>query len=417
VAVLAVALLGSGAALDRAGVLGGPAAEATPPAAEDFSLIRQAWDLLHEKYVGAANLDEKQLAYGAIEGMTQAVDDPGHTSFETPEELAQSHAALSGSYVGIGVQLDVKDTGPVIVTVFRKGPAATAGLLPGDRITAVDGTDVTKLDIDKVAALVRGDEGTKVTITVERDGRTSPLTVTLTRSKIDLPAVDWAPIPGTNLAMLRLESFTSGSADELKAALTEILASHPSGLVFDLRGNGGGYINEAISIASQFLTSGNVHLSRDAQGNVTPTAVEPGGLAPKIPMVVLVDAGTASSAEIVTGALQDAHRATIVGQRTFGTGTVLSEQSLSDGSALRIGVIEWLTPNGRSIWREGLEPDVSVALPAGVLPLAPADLRSLDAKQIKARDDTQLQKAIDILDDVPVSAQIGTVGTTHAIAE
>lgn len=396
VVALAIGVFTAGVAVDRTGLLGGPAAEVVSTAGEDFSLVREAWDLLHERYVGADDLDDRDLAYGAIEGLAGAVDDPGHTSFMTPEERERSHQSLSGSFVGVGIALDERDGSAVIVTVMRGSPAEAAGLRVGDRIVAVDGTDVGSAGIDTVASLVRGDEGTTVIMTLERSGVSELVTATMKRTKIELPAVSWAKVPGSDVVMLRLEQFSSGSADQFKTSLGEVLATDPSGIVLDLRGNGGGYINEAIAIASQFLTEGDVHLSRDAQGTLTPTAVQPGGLAPTIPLVVLVDEGTASSAEIVTGALQDAGRAEVIGRRTFGTGTVLSETPLSDGSALRIGVIEWLTPDGRSIWREGLAPDHSVTLPADTSPLVPDDLAGFNAAAIGSRD-VQLTKALEVL--------------------
>jgi carboxyl-terminal processing protease len=397
VGVLSIALLGGGVAIDRSGVIGGPAAVPTPPAAGDFALISQAWDLLHQKYVGAATMDNRQLAYGAIRGMTDAIDDPGHTSFETPQEVAQSHDSLAGSYVGIGVELDVGDTGPVIAGVFKGGPASAAGIRQGDHLLSVDGKVVTGMGLDQVATLVRGAQGTQVTISVSRDGTSAPITVTLTRSKVELPSVEWATIPGTNFVMLRIAQFGTDSAAQLTKALEAIVASKASGIVLDLRGDPGGYVNEAVTATGDFLDSGNVHLSRDASGKITPTPVPTNGLDVKLPMVVLVDGGTASSAEILTGALQDSGRAKVVGVKTFGTGTVLSEVPLSDGSALRIGVIEWLTPKGRSIWRQGLTPDVNVPLASGVAPLVPSDLASLGAKGIAKSGDLQLLKAMAML--------------------
>jgi carboxyl-terminal processing protease len=396
IALIAVVFT-AGIGLDRSGMLGGPAAAGTPTDPADFALVREAWDLLHDKYVGAADLNNRDLAYGAIEGLTKAVGDTGHTSFLTPEERARSSSALSGSFVGIGIEVDQKDGLATIVRVMPDSPAEAAGLRAGDRIVDVDGTSVTSADLDQVVALVRGEEGTSVTLTLERDGTAEPIVAKMIRSSIDLPAVSWARVPGTSVVMLRIEHFSSGSADEVKKALADILATEPSGIVLDLRGNPGGYINEGISVASEFLTSGDVHISRDAKGVITPTPVQPGGLAPTIPLVVLVDSGTASTSEIVAGGLQDAGRAAIVGQRTFGTGTVLSEVPLSDGSALRIGVIEWLTPKGRTIWHEGLAPDDSVALATGVSGLVPEDLVGLNVKALADSGDAQLLKALDLL--------------------
>jgi carboxyl-terminal processing protease len=402
VVALAAGVFGAGVAVDRTGLLGGPAAEVVVEDAEDFALVREAWNLLHERYVGAADLESRDLAHSAIEGLTEAIDDPGHSGFMTPEERERQHESLSGSFVGVGIQVDPRTDGVTIVGVMRDSPAEAAGLRRGDRIVAVDGTPIAADAIDRVVELVRGEAGTSVTLTLARTGASTPLDVTMERAEIELPAVTWAPVPGTSVAMLRLEQFSSGSAAQLTAALDEILATEPSGIVLDLRGNPGGYVNEAVTIASQFLTEGHVHLSRDARGVITPTPVAPDGVATEVPLVVLVDEGSASSAEIVTGALQDAGRAPIVGRRTFGTGTVVSETPLSDGSALRIGVIEWLTPQGRSIWREGIAPDHSVTLPVDVAPLVPEELEGMGPHAVARSGDAQLLRALELLEaDLP----------------
>jgi carboxyl-terminal processing protease len=203
--------------------------------------------------------------------------------------------------------------------------------------------------------------------------------------------------PGTTTAVLRLEQFSNGSADDVKATLGEIRAAGADRIVFDLRGNPGGYVNEAVGIASQFLSSGIVYIQRDAAGNETKYEVSPDGAATDLPLVVLIDAATASSAEIVSGALQDADRAELIGEKTFGTGTVLGEFPLTDGSALRVGTTEWLTPNGRRIWHEGIEPDKVVERPDDVRPLLPDDFRNLTAAQANAQVDPQLEEALSVV--------------------
>jgi carboxyl-terminal processing protease len=389
-------LFGAGVLVDRTGLLGGPAATVSATDA-DFALIREAWDRLHEQYVNASELDDRDLAYSAIEGITEAIGDTGHTSFLTPEEREQTHDALAGSYVGVGVELSVVDGSAIVDGVFTDSPADKAGIEVGDRLVAIDGTSVIGSSLDDIALLIRGEAGTSVTVTLERDGAGEPIVAEMVRAEVDVPAVSWARIPGTDLVHLKLEAFTSDAAEDMEAALTTILAARPDGIVLDLRGNGGGYVNESVSIASEFLSGGVVHLSRDAKNTFTPTPVEVDGVATDIPLVVLVDDETASSAEILAGALQDGDRAEIVGRRTFGTGTVLSEVGLSDGSALRIGVIEWLTPSGRQIWHNGIAPDFSVTLPAGVHPVGPDEIEDLDEAGLAALEDLQLAKAIEVV--------------------
>ncbi len=396
-AIVGASIFVAGAGADRAGFL--PAVAATPTASPDAdqALITQAWDLLHQKYVDAASLDDRKLAYGAIDGMTQAVGDEGHTVFMTPQEVAASQTELSGSYVGIGAEMDTTGEQPIVVGVFRGSPADRAGLRRGDIITAVDGKETRGTSLDSVISSVRGPAGTSVVLTISREGTSAPITMKIVRAEVAIPALDWAWIPGTKIADIRIEQFSNGVADEFKKTLGDVVAEDATGVVLDLRGDPGGYVNEAVGVASQFLTGGSVYLSRDASGKETPTPVSPGGVAPNVPVVVLVDHGTASSAEIVTGALQDAGRATVVGEKTFGTGTVLGKFDLADGSALRIGTVEWLTPKGRVIWHEGLAPDVAVTLPTSVQRVAPQDLAGLGASGLSTSGDVQLLKAIDIL--------------------
>ena len=207
----------------------------------------------------------------------------------------------------------------------------------------------------------------------------------------------WAIVPGSKTAVIRLEQFSTGAADDMVQALKDARAAGADRIVLDLRGNPGGYVNEAVGVASQFLSSGIVYIERNAAGERTEHPVSPDGVATDLPLVVLVDGTTASSSEIVSGALQDAGRAKIVGETTFGTGTVLGEFNLSDGSALRIGTVEWLTPQGRRIWHEGIAPDDPVTLPDGVVPLTPDDVRDLTPAEVESMQDAQLAKALEIV--------------------
>jgi len=363
-----------------------------------FALIGDAWDILHQDYVGADELDDTALAYGAIEGLTDAVGDIGHTSFLTPQEREERAQELSGSYVGIGVRIDAAEDGrPLIVGVFRGSPAEVANLRPGDIIVAVDGQATAGQNLDDVASRIRGEAGSTVVLTVQSgiDGPERELTIV--RAEVDVETVSWVMVPGSKIAVLRLEQFSHGAADELKAALEEIQAAGADRLVFDLRGNPGGFVDEAIGVASQFLSGGTVFIERDASGKETTHAVSAGGVGTDLPLVVLVDGTTASSAEIVSGALQDAERGQLIGVTTFGTGTVLGEFPLSDGSALRVGTVEWLTSSGRRIWHEGIVPDVTVERPDDVRPVVPDDLRSMTSAEADSLTDPQLARALAVV--------------------
>ncbi len=367
----------------------------TPSGSTQFGLIREAWDTLHKEYVGAKDLNDQTLIYGAINGMTQAVGDTGHTSFLTPEERAARASGLSGSYVGIGVRIDVAADGlPVVIGVFKDSPAEKAGLKVGEEIVAVDGNSTTGRNLDEVSGWVRGEAGSTVRVTL-RTGATGPTRdLSMVRADVAVVPVTWALIPGTRTALIRLEQFSHNSTGAVKDALNAARAAGAERLILDLRGNPGGYVNEAEGIASQFLTSGLVYIERDAAGNETKHQVSPGGVATDLPLVVLVDGGTASSSEIVSGALQDAGRAKVIGTKTFGTGTVLGEFPLSDGSALRVGTVEWLTPSGREIWHHGITPDDVIERPSDVDALVPDDLQSMTPAQVDTIKDPQVAEAI-----------------------
>jgi carboxyl-terminal processing protease len=393
---------GAGVGIGR---LEAPASAAGAPTAsfepgEEFDLVEQAWQLIHDKYVGADELDDRDLAYGAIDGIADAVGDTGHTEFMTPEERESRRDALSGSYVGIGAEVDTSPEGlPMIVGVFRGSPAEQAGLHAGDIVLTVDGVSTVGERLDETVSRVRGERGTTVTLEV-RNGADGPVRkVSVERDDVHIAPVSWAMVPGTKTAVLRLEQFSSGAHEALHKALEEIDAGEAERLVFDLRGNPGGYVNEAVAIASEFLASGDVYQERNADGETKASAVKPGGLATTIPLVVMVDEGTASAAEIVSGAIQDAGRARIAGLKTFGTGTVLGEFELADGSALRIGTVEWLTPKGRVIWHEGITPDVAVERPAESDPVVPDDIRDMTAAQASSIADPQLKRALELVDE------------------
>lgn len=384
------------------GTVPDPAATASEIA---LDLINEAWQILQDDYIGAAELDQTALAYGAIEGMADAVGDTGHTMFMTPEERAERSRELAGSYVGIGVRIDMPADGlPTIVTVFRASPAEASGVRSGDQIVAVDGQTTQGHALAEVVGWIRGEAGTTVVLTVRAGDDGPERQLSVIRADVAVQAVSWAMVPGTTTAVLRLEQFSQGSADELKLALLDIQAAGAERLILDLRGNPGGYVGDAIGVASQFLASGDVYLERDASGNETRHAVSPDGVATTLPLVVLIDGNTASSAEIVSGALQDAGRGQLIGVTTYGTGTVLGEFPLADGSALRVGTVEWLTPKGRRIWHEGIVPDVLVERAADVAPILPDDLRTMSVSEIGALTDPQLARALTLVAAVEAPA-------------
>jgi carboxyl-terminal processing protease len=286
---------------------------------------------------------------------------------------------------------------PLVVGVFRGSPADAAGLHSGDIMVAVDGKATAGANLDTVISWVRGAAGTTVVLTVKTGANAPERELSIVRADVHIQPVSWTMVAGSKTAVIRLEQFSKGASDALIAALKAARAAGADRLVLDLRGNPGGYVGEAIAVASQFLASGTVYIERNAKGEEKPSPVTPGGVATDLPLVVLVDHGTASASEIVAGAIQDAGRAKVVGVTTFGTGTVLAEFPLSDGSALRIGTVEWLTPKGRVIWHAGISPDVRVDRAATVKIVVPDDLRTMTQAQVKQLSDPQLRKALELV--------------------
>jgi len=390
--------LGGGVLLDRQLLTAfTPPANLSQDAEPEFRLMAEAWNTIDQHYVDRSALDPQRLGYGALSGMTDALGDTGHSRFLSPQMVRVEDDFTQGQLVGIGVEVQMKDGQLVIVAPLDGSPAQQAGLRPGDVIVAVNGTNVVAQPIDQVIQQIQGQAGTQLTLSLLTPASGQTRSVTLRRARITLDNVTWRSLPGTSIAHLRVAAFSQGVGREVRTALEEIQGAHMHAIILDLRDNPGGLVEEAVSVASQFLSGGNAFLEKNAQGQTTAVPVQPGGVATSIPMVVLVNGGTASAAEIVSGALQDAQRATVIGETTFGTGTVLNQFSLSDGSALLLATEEWLTPGGRVIWHRGLAPDQMVALAPDVVPVFPESEQGMTAEQLRGSRDTQLVRALDVL--------------------
>jgi len=373
-------------------------ARGIPPQAQSaFALMDQAWETIQTEYVDRAAIKPKNLTYGALSGMVEALGDTGHSTFLSPQMLKEEDEFTSGSYKGIGAELEKRGGQVVIVAPFDGSPAQKAGLRSGDIILKVDGKDVAGLILTKVVRSIVGQAGTQVTLTILNPGSGNTRDVTLTRATISMHNVTWRKLPGTNFVQLRLAGFSDKVTKQLRSALESIKKTGAAGIVLDLRDNPGGLLSQAVGVASQFLQGGNVLQEKNVKGDITSVPVHPGGMAPDIPMVVLINSGTASAAEIVSGALQDAGRAKLIGKKTFGTGTVLQKFPLSDGSALLLAVQEWLTPKGRIIWHHGIVPDQTVSLPEGAHPLYPLFERGMTSSDQRQNKDRQLQAALRVL--------------------
>jgi carboxyl-terminal processing protease len=367
----------------------------------NFHLIAQAWNTIQNRYVNRSALQPTELTYGAISGMVDALGDSGHSTFLTPAEAKELRNMESGEFKGIGIEIQMKQGRVVVVAPMDGSPAEKAGLHAGDIILKVSGQDVSDWPIGRVVERIGGRAGTKVTLTLQDPHTDHTRDVTLTRTAIKLHEVTWQRLPETTITHMRLASFDAGVTRDLRKALQEIQREPSEGIILDLRNNPGGLLDEAVGVASQFLKEGTVLVAKDAKGELDPIPVLKDGLATEAPLVVLVNEGSASAAEIVAGALQDAKRATLVGETTFGTGTVLQEFTLSDGSSLLLAVEEWLTPNGRSFWHKGITPQVLVPLPAESNPLLPSAERGLTATQLKTANDPQLMAALRLVSQEP----------------
>jgi carboxyl-terminal processing protease len=377
---LAVVVVLAGSALFLSGYTMGRQAAAEPgtpvSAAEAFQPFWDAYHTITERYAGG-EVDRNTLIQGAIRGMIAALGDP-YSSYLTSEEYRRSLQGISGQFEGIGAEIATQRTdgtqgcatlGPdchlLITAALVDSPADRAGLQSGDLVLKVDGTSLDGLTVDGARDKIRGPKGTVVRLTIQR-GTGAPFEVRIVRDVVQEREVTSRALAGGSVGYVRLAGFSDAAAIQLTDALAAQVKAGRTMLIFDLRGNPGGYVTAARTVASQFISSGVIFWEQDAQGNQVATEATPGGVAtdPKLRIVCLVDGGTASASEIVAGALQDSGRATLVGEPTFGKGTIQQWQELSgEGGAFKLTIARWLTPNKHWIHTVGLTPDVTVNLP------------------------------------------------------
>lgn len=365
----------------------------------DFKLFWDTWDLLSRNYIDKKALDPKKLFYGAISGMVQAVGDP-YTVFLPPEQQKSSKEELNGSFEGVGIQLGFnKDKKLVVIAPLDGTPAKLAGIKPQDMIVKIDDKDTTGMSLPEAVKLIRGPKGTKVSLVIYREGERETKKVTLTRDTIVVKSVEvryQERKSKKKVAILKLSRFSERTKDEWGEAVSDILTKNPNSLVLDVRNNPGGFLEGAVFVSSEFLDGGDVVLQENSQGERSAFKVNRVGKLLKIPMVVLVNKGSASASEIVAGALQDRKRAKLVGEKSFGKGTIQEAQDLEGGTGIHITVAKWLTPNGRWVNEtQGFEPDVKIEGEKEDSTSLPASQRGEPDGQAK---DPQLDKALEILD-------------------
>lgn len=343
----------------------------------DIALLWTTWRILLKNYIAPEKLEPKALLFGAVRGMVHAVDDP-YTLFMTPEENDEFRRALSGDLEGIGAELADRDGAVIIVVPLRGSPAEKAGLRAGDRILSVDGQTVDGQTLQEVVMRVRGPKGTKVTIELARGTPPELKTIAIVRESIHIPSAEWRVEDAASgkIGYLAINQFGDGTVGEVETALADLLRSPIKGIVLDLRNNGGGYLDGAVDVVSLFLDKGKVVSVARREGQPTVHYVHPGKRKTELPIVVLINGGSASASEIAAGALQDLDRATVMGTQSFGKGTVQEVIDLPGGSSVRVTVARWLTPDGHDLSKQGVTPDMLVEQPEDATATNDAQLKA-----------------------------------------
>lgn len=347
---------------------------------ELFEPFWQTWNLVEDQFVNQP-VDQEAMMRGAIRGMLETLDD-AHTSYLDPEMFERANAELEGEeYEGIGAWVDITGDYLTIISPMPGSPAEEAGLLPGDKVIAVDGDDMTGIDGELVRQRIVGPRNTTVRLTIQREG-VEPFEVPVERDVIVVPSVTSKMLDG-DIGYLQLFNFGSDTADDLHDQLRQLMRQNPKGMILDLRYNGGGYLHTAIEVASEFIGEGVVMYEEYGDGTRKTYEASRGGLATDIPLVVLINEGSASASEIVAGAIQDKKRGQLVGVTSFGKGSVQNYQKLvNDQGAVRVTIARWLTPLERQINGIGLEPDYLI---------------EQTAEAVSQGLDLQLDKAMELL--------------------
>jgi len=345
----------------------GPGGGSLPAAqAFDYEILRTVLELLDEQFYGDIP-DGKTLAYGAIRGMLLTLDDP-YTSFIDPQISAVLNEDAEGEFEGIGAMVTMRDDGYLEIASLMAGqPAEAAGILPGDVVLSVNGTSIVGLGLYEAISYIRGPAGTTADLEIARQGEAESLFISVVRARIEIQNVEARMLDG-NIGYISLAEFSANAAESLEVALSDLLQNEPAGLVFDLRGNPGGWLTQAILVADLFLDRGVVAIERDSDGNEQRFPSGNGQIGESIPLVVLVNRGSASASEIVAGAIQDRDRGVLVGEQTLGKGSVQRPNDLDDGSQLRVTIARWFTPNEQELHGAGLTPDIEVDIPEDASP-------------------------------------------------
>jgi len=366
----------------------------------DFNLFWEVWDQLGKKYVDQGKINEKKLFYGALKGMTAAVGDP-YTVFMDPVISKGFQDDLAGTFEGIGAEIGIKNDVLTIVAPLPDMPAEKAGLKAGDKVLAINGDSTLGISIDEAVNKIRGEKGTPVTLTVFRDEFEKPEDIEIIRGKILVSSVR-TTLRDDNIYVVKVTSFNEDTKMKFDKAIADIIEKNPEGIILDLRNNPGGYLDTAIEMSSEWIEDGPVVIEKFSEDRKNEYLARGRARLKDFKTVVLVNQGSASASEIVSGALQDKNEAKIVGMQTFGKGSVQTLEPLSDGSSLKITVAKWLTPKGRSINDFGITPDIIV---------------DYTLENYENDEDPQMDKAIEIIFDYDSYKDVFATSTDKEINE
>ncbi len=366
-------------------------AAATSTDTFDFNLYWEAWDALRTNFVYKNKIKDKDMFYGSIKGLASSMNDP-YTVFMTPTETQEFANDMAGTFEGIGAEVGIRNDIVTVIAPLSGMPAEKAGLKAGDKIYSIDGVSTIGLSVDEAVKKIRGTKGTVVTLTVIRDKETAPREIKIERGIILVKSVVLTYRPD-GLAVIKVSSFNDDTLDLFNKAVKDIIVKKPKGIILDLRNNPGGYLDTAVAMASDWISAGPVVLEQFGDGKRNEYTALGNPLLGTYKTVVLVNGGSASASEIVAGALRDYKKATLMGEKTYGKGSVQTIQDLSDGSSMKITVATWMTPNGDFINEKGILPQVEV---------------KMTADDVLKNKDPQLQKAVDLIlkPATPVKAPI-----------
>lgn len=352
------------------------------PANVDFSLFWDAWRMVQQKYVNRTDLDPQKMVYGAIEGMLNSLGDP-YTTFFDPAEAQRFMEDVSGSFEGIGAEIGLRNGVITIIKPLDNSPASKAGIKSGDVILKIDGKDISNFSLDSAVSAIRGPKGTEVTLSVLHTGANKPQDISIIRDTISSPTLTYS-LSSDRILTITLSEFSSDVIQKFNDMARQFATNPPRGIILDLRDDPGGYLDVAQTVASYFIPEGQTIVT-ESFGNGEPDTVYRSygyHIFENTPMVVLVNGGSASASEILAGALRDDRHITLIGEKTYGKGSVQELDDLAGGTKIKITVAKWLTPSGQSIMNNGLDPDIKV------------DLTDQD---IQAGKDPQMDKAQQVL--------------------